>query len=183
MTWCEAVLAEPEHRVLLFTYHPRSLQLYAESLAYERLAHAVLGADEAAAAVALDHFRSGAVRILLLSLSEWSEGTNLQCATHVGLLEVPGPHVSGAVAVEKQAVGRAVRCGQQHAVRVVYFLFQATIEATLYAELARARASSRNSVALPEAELAAVKRCLPCEVADGKRPREALACDVDLTLD
>jgi DNA repair protein RAD16 len=69
-----------------------------------------------------------ALRVLLLSLRAGGEGLNLQCASHVFLLE---PWWNPAV--ESQAIQRAHRIGQKTAVRAVRFVMEGTLEENMLA--------------------------------------------------
>ena len=113
------------------------------------------------------------VDVMLLSLRAGGEGLNLQCASHVMLLDPwvrEGPHlplrlaardavsgwrVSGVClqwnpAVEMQAIQRAHRIGQTRAVEAIRFCTEGTIEANseppLHPALARGRASRCGSL-------------------------------------
>ena len=68
-------------------------------------------------------------RVLLLSLMDSASGTNLTSANHVVLFH---PVIAGsreeAVACEMQAVGRALRAGQKHPVKIWRFVVVGTVE-------------------------------------------------------
>jgi len=74
-------------------------------------------------------------RVLLLSLEDSASGTNLTRANHVVLFH---PVVAGtreaAVACEMQAVGRALRAGQERPVKVWRFVTAGTVEQRLTEE-------------------------------------------------
>ena len=64
----------------------------------------------------LQRFKSGQVKVLMLSLAHAAAGTNLQMANHVILVEPAGHNKSHGAAIEAQAVGRCVRLGQTQVV-------------------------------------------------------------------
>ena len=92
-------------------------------------------------------FTSGEVPILLLSAQVKASGANLQVATNVVLLDPAGSSAEHGATLEQQAIGRAVRMGQENAVKVVRFCVKDTIEPQLYnsIDLAGAKLVTRNN--------------------------------------
>ena len=76
-------------------------------------------------------FTSGDVPILLLSASVKASGANLQQASNVILLDPAGSSPEHGATLEQQAIGRAVRMGQEKAVRVVRFCVKSTGKSAL----------------------------------------------------
>jgi len=76
-------------------------------------------------------FTSGDVPILLLSASVKASGANLQQASNVILLDPAGSSAEHGATLEQQAIGRAVRMGQEKAVRVVRFCVRGTGKSAL----------------------------------------------------
>jgi len=87
---------------------------------------------------AIGSFTSGKVNVILLSARAKASGANLQCASHVIFLDPPGEHADHGATLEKQAIGRAVRMGQDKPVTVTRFCVEGTLEAALYSEIDRA---------------------------------------------
>ena len=89
---------------------------------------------------AISDFTSGETSILLLSQRAKASGANLQCASNVVLLDPAGSSAEHGATLEKQAIGRAVRMGQENAVSVIRFCVSDSIEETLYTEIGEATA-------------------------------------------
>ena len=84
---------------------------------------------------------------LLLSASVKASGANLQQASNVIVLDPAGSSPEHGATLEQQAIGRAVRMGQEKAVRVVRFSVRDTVEEELYnaIDLAAAKLVTRQN--------------------------------------
>ncbi len=91
---------------------------------------------------AIQEFASGDASILLLSAEVKASGANLQVATNVVLLDPAGDSAEHGANLETQAIGRAVRMGQENAVRVVRFCVRDTVEEELFRRIDVAAANS-----------------------------------------
>jgi hypothetical protein len=80
----------------------------------------------------IQEFTSGTASILLLSAEVKASGANLQVATNVILLDPAGSSAEHGANLETQAIGRAVRMGQEGAVQVVRFCVKDTVEEELF---------------------------------------------------
>jgi len=96
---------------------------------------------------AIHEFTSGDALILLLSAEVKALGTNLQAATNIVLLDPAGDSAEHGANLETQAIGRAVRMGQENAVRVVRFCVRDTVEEELFhrIDVAAANSAIRNN--------------------------------------
>lgn len=121
-------------------------------------------------AKALDNFTGGKVSFLLLSAQAKASGANLQCATHVILLDPAGSSAEHGAALEQQAIGRAVRMGQEKRVKVVRFCVKETIEPMLFTEIDQAAARAKTR---------ANDKFYVCEHTDDKLPLRATKAAVD----
>lgn len=93
---------------------------------------AVLTGPTARRGAAVRRFREKGLDVLGMHLERSSTGLHLAEATHVVLAHcVVGP-AHDALAMEQQAVGRALRDGQTHSVHVHHFIAQGTQEETLW---------------------------------------------------
>lgn len=72
------------------------------------------------------------IRVIMLSSETCSSGNNLTEASHIVLLDTANTSKENALAIENQAVGRAVRLGQKKSVQVVRFIIKDTIEEEYY---------------------------------------------------
>lgn len=141
---------EQGERAIVFSYWHDTLKLVQRTLTRSRLPSAFC--DGHNMSKALVDFTSGAVSILLLSAQAKASGANLQCATHVILLDPAGSSAEHGAALEQQAIGRAVRMGQERLVTVTRFCVKDTLEEKLFqdvdmaASLASQRANDSNYV-------------------------------------
>jgi SNF2 family DNA or RNA helicase len=71
-------------------------------------------------------------RVILLSSDKANSGSNLTEASHIILIDVLNMEKEHAISVETQAIGRAVRLGQNKNVKVVRFITRNTIEETKF---------------------------------------------------
>ena len=100
-----------------------------------------------AMSTAITDFTSGEVSILLLSAQAKASGANLQCATNVILLDPAGKSAEHGSTLEQQAIGRAVRMGQDKPVKVHRFCVKDSIEEKLFKQIdvAAAKLEKRSS--------------------------------------
>ena len=94
----------------------------------------------------------------MLSASASASGANLQCANHIILLDPPGHNAAHGAALERQAIARSVRIGQERRVTVTRFVVQDTIEEALTRQNALA--------AKQEAEAAMFEQTYTCDVVE-----------------
>ena len=124
-----SVVADKE-QVIVFSYWHDTLKLIGQTLTSCGLSFVFCHADMMADALA--QFSAGTVPILLLSAQSKASGANLQCATHVVLLDPAGQSAKHGSTLEEQAIGRAVRMGQERPVTVTRFCVAGSIEELLF---------------------------------------------------
>ncbi|CAK0841688.1 unnamed protein product [Prorocentrum cordatum] len=128
---------EPSAKVILFVQWEDLKRKVAGALEESNMAFEHLRGGVFARQRTIERFQheEGGSRVLLLSLEDSASGTNLTRANHVILFH---PVVSGtreaAVACEMQAVGRALRAGQERPVKVWRFVTAGTVEQRLTEE-------------------------------------------------
>lgn len=120
-------------QVLVFSYWHDTLKLVQRTLGKVGLESAFC--DGCKMEKALSDFTKGRVPILLLSAHSKASGANLQCATHVAILDPSGSSAEHGCALEQQAIGRAVRMGQDRPVTVTRFVVEGTLEEDLFKEI------------------------------------------------
>jgi len=139
---------EKGEQTIVFSYWHDTLALVQKSLKANGLSVAFCnGRTGNAMSKTIKEFTDGEVSILLLSAQVKASGANLQVATNVVLLDPAGSSAEHGATLEQQAIGRAVRMGQENAVKVVRFCVKDTIEEELFNEidLAAAKLVTRNN--------------------------------------
>ena len=131
-------IQEANERTIVFSYWHDTLKLVFKSLKKCDLSVSFCDGSSRSMSQAITDFTSGETSILLLSAQAKASGANLQCATNVVLLDPSGSSAEHGATLEKQAIGRAVRMGQENSVRVFRFCVRETIEEQLYAEIGKA---------------------------------------------
>ncbi|KAL7547347.1 hypothetical protein ACHAWF_010667 [Thalassiosira exigua] len=132
---------ERGERTIVFSYWHDALSLVYKSLRDRNRTEMDLkvsfcnrgGGNAMARSIA--EFTSGETTVLLLSAQVKASGANLQCATNIVLLDPAGGSAEHGATLEKQAVGRAVRMGQEGAVKVVRFCTEDSIEEELFEQI------------------------------------------------
>ncbi len=76
--------------------------------------------------------KDSSIRIILLSSENCSSGNNLTEASHIVLLDTINTNKDTALAIENQAIGRAVRLGQNKQVQVLRLIMKNTVEEEYY---------------------------------------------------
>jgi len=132
---------------IVFSYWHDTLRLIWNTLRKCGLRASFCDGDSHSMSQAIKSFASEPVNILLLSAQAKASGANLQVATHVVLLDPAGSSAEHGAALEQQAIGRAVRMGQNNPVTVTRFCVKASVEVALFADIdaAAAKLEERNS--------------------------------------
>ena len=83
---------------------------------------------------AISRFKLGGEKnsVILLSLEKSASGTNLTEASHIFFIEPIDDTKEKIQEIESQAIGRAVRMGQKHIVKIIRILCKNTIEEEIY---------------------------------------------------
>ena len=123
-------IQENGKQAIVFSYWHDTLRLVQRTLQRCNLPSAFC--DGLNMSRALVDFTSANASFLLLSAQAKASGANLQCATHVILLDPAGSSAEHGAALEQQAIERAVRMGQERPVTVTRFSVTATVEEVLF---------------------------------------------------
>ena len=130
-------IVDKGEQVIVFSFWHDTLKLIQQTLKKNKLDSVFC--DGRSTATSIEKFTSGHVPIILLSAKSKASGANLQCATHVILLDPTGSSGEHGNTLEEQAIGRAVRMGQTQPVAVTRFCVTGTLEEDLFDEIDRAR--------------------------------------------
>jgi len=160
---------EPDAKIILFVQWEDLKRKVASSLEEFGVQHVVLQGGVWARQRVIERFQhsgtagsgEGGSRVLLLSLQDSASGTNFTAANHVILFHpVIASTREASVACEMQAVGRALRVGQEKTVRIWRFVVAGTVEQRVTEEHKRelwerfragVGAAAGSSVAMPRA--------------------------------
>ena len=135
------VVFENHEQVIVFSYWHDTLKLIQQTLRHCGLPAVFCDGDQTSRA--LSEFTSSRVPIILLSAQSKASGANLQCATHVILLDPAGSSAQHGAALEEQAIGRAVRMGQERPVTITRFCSKGTLEEELFRQIDHAKKAKR----------------------------------------
>jgi SNF2 family DNA or RNA helicase len=102
-------------QAIIFSYWHDTLRL--AQLTLKRCNLPSVFCDGAKMSQSLTDFTSGKVSFLFLSAQAKASGANLQCATHVVLLDPAGTSAKHGADLEQQAIWRAIRIGQNVALQ------------------------------------------------------------------
>jgi len=173
----KTLAADGENKIIVFSQWHQMLKLMGTTLKKNKIPFAwAPNADNSDdREKALEEFRSGEKRVLMLSLAHSASGTNLQMANHVVMVEPPGENKAHALATETQAIGRTLRIGQTRQVHVTYFLMEGTIEEDVYGALFAARQTADQASSQESRGERSASRQEQERVAAGGQPDEAKA--------
>ena len=76
--------------------------------------------------------KNDATKVIMLSTENAASGTNLTEATHIIFMEPIKGNIDQVKSIEDQAIGRAVRLGQDNQVHVYKLIIKDTIEEDIY---------------------------------------------------
>ena len=152
-------------KVIVFSMWHETLKLVQAALRRHGIAAVFCDGTGHAMQAALRDFVSGGAEVLLLSASSKASGANLQVARHVVLLDPPGHSAAHGAALEQQAIGRAVRMGQQNSVTVTRICVTGTLEGTLFEQIATAAAAAATRADDTTYVCAGARRALPAPPA------------------
>ena len=171
-------IQEKGEKTIVFSYWHDTLKLVWQSLRKCDLSASFCNGSGHIMSKAIADFTSGDVPILLLSAQVKASGANLQCATNIILLDPAGSSAEHGSTLETQAIGRAVRMGQENAVKVIRFCVKNTVEEELFRSIDDAagqleRRSNDNSYTCEDAHKALDKR-LTEEADEQEEPEEVM---------
>jgi len=119
-------------RVIVFSQWKIMLTLVGQVFDENEISHVYLKGTSSQMGKAMQSFKNGDKRVIMLSSETCSSGSNLTEATHIILLDTVNAESSAAKAIEEQAIGRASRLGQDKQVKVIRLIMENTIEHDYY---------------------------------------------------
>jgi DNA repair protein RAD5 len=122
-----------ENRIILFSQYDNMLKLIGQVLDNYGIQHVYCKGSVFAVTKAITNFKKNdKIRIIMLSSETANSGNNLTEANHVIFIDVINQSPEATVEIEKQAIGRTVRLGQNKGVTVSRFIMRNTVEELQY---------------------------------------------------
>ncbi len=129
----ETLEKDDGHRVIVFSQWDRMLRLISQHLTDHAIKYLILNGAYHTLNSKIRKFRLDRdIRVLLLSSEKAASGLNLTEANHIVLLDTLNNEPETSKMIESQAIGRAVRIGQQREVKVKRFIMANSIEEEFY---------------------------------------------------
>lgn len=121
------------NRAIVFSQYDSMLQLVGKTLNEYNISNVYCKGNVHVINKNIDKFkRDPSIRVIMLSSEHSNSGSNLTEASHIILVDVLNMDKHQTKEVECQAIGRAVRLGQQKPVTVVRLITKNTIETEYY---------------------------------------------------
>lgn len=121
------------NRVIIFSQYDNMLKLIGKTLTEYKISNVYCKGNVHVINKNIDKFkRDTSIRVIMLSSEHSNSGSNLTEASHIILVDVLNMTAAQTKDVECQAIGRAVRLGQQKPVKVVRLITKNTIEEEYY---------------------------------------------------
>ena len=129
----ELITESPDNRIIVFTQWEKMMKLVSRVLTNNDVKHVTIQGNAHVMANRIRRFKVDKdIRIIILSSGHCSSGSNLTEASHIVLLDTLNETKENAKAIEKQAIGRANRIGQNKTVKVKRIIMEDTIEHEYY---------------------------------------------------
>jgi SNF2 family DNA or RNA helicase len=127
-------LLAQDARVIIFSQWDEMLLLIRKSLIENEIDCSFISGNVYKRNKAISRFKLGGKdnSVILLSLENSASGTNLTEATHIIIVEPVDNTKENIIAIEGQAIGRAVRLGQKQVIQIIRILCKNTIEEEIY---------------------------------------------------
>lgn len=121
------------NRVIIFSQYDNMLKLIGKTLNEYKISNVYCRGNVHVINKNIDKFkRDPSLRVIMLSSEHSNSGSNLTEASHIILVDVLNMDKEQTKEVECQAIGRAVRLGQQKPVTVVRLITKNTVETEYY---------------------------------------------------
>ena len=133
ISYCNSVLENSCNRIIVFSQWENMLKLVSSTLGDNGVKHLILNGSMYVMNSKIRQFKlDESIRIILLCSERAASGLNLTCANHIVLLDTLNNDKESSQIIEEQAIGRAVRIGQNQNVNVKRFIMKETIEEEYY---------------------------------------------------
>lgn len=129
--YLQSIFADTEknNRAIVFSQYDNMLKLIGRTLDEYGIKNVYCRGNVHVLNKNIDAFkRDNSIRVIMLSSEHSNSGSNLTEASHIILVDVLNMDAEQTKAVESQAIGRAVRLGQNKPVKVVRLITRGTVE-------------------------------------------------------
>jgi len=129
--YLQSIFADTEknNRAIVFSQYDNMLKLIGRTLDEYGIKNVYCRGNVHVLNKNIDSFkRDNSIRVIMLSSEHSNSGSNLTEASHIILVDVLNMDAEQTMAVESQAIGRAVRLGQNKPVKVVRLITRGTVE-------------------------------------------------------
>ena len=127
--YLHATLMDESNRIIIFSQWDEMLKTIGGVLDEMSIKHLYLEGNPFVISNQIDTFKSDpTIRCIMLSSEKSVSGLNLTEANHIVLIDTFNGSKDKVPAIEKQAIGRAVRIGQKRQVQIRRFVCKNTIE-------------------------------------------------------
>lgn len=119
----------PQNRVIIFSQYDKMLNMIGRTLDDFKIKYVYCKGNNFVVNKNITRFKKDeSIRVIMLSSETSNSGSNLTEANHILMIDVLYHDKQKVMAIEHQAIGRAVRLGQKLPVKVVRFITQNTVE-------------------------------------------------------
>jgi len=135
---CKTILNNQNNKIIIFSQWDRLLSMIGKILQTNEIDNVFCKGNVHQRNSAIMSFRKEAkkkknsTRVIMLSTENAASGTNLTEATHIIFMEPIKGSIAQVKSIEDQAIGRAVRLGQENQVNVYKLIIKDTIEEKIY---------------------------------------------------
>jgi DNA repair protein RAD5 len=135
---CKQILTEKNNKIIIFSQWDRLLSMIGSVLKNNDINNVFCKGNVHQRNAAIMAFRKDikkkqdVTKVIMLSTENAASGTNLTEATHIIFMEPIKGSIEHVKSVEDQAIGRAVRLGQENQVHVYKLIIRNTIEEEIY---------------------------------------------------
>lgn len=135
---CKQILLNPDNKIIIFSEYDRLLNMIGNILKSNDINNVFCKGNVHQRNMAISTFRKDSknkkknTKVIMLSTEHAASGTNLTEANHIIFMESHSGNSGDVKAMEDQAIGRAVRLGQENQVNVLRLIIKDTIEEDLF---------------------------------------------------
>ena len=128
----QELVKNKDNRIIIFSQWDGMLRIIGKTLEENKISNVFVKGNVFCRNNSISKFRDGVeTQVIMLSLDNAASGTNLNNATHVIFVEPINVEKNILSSIEKQALGRACRLGQNNKVKILRIITKNTIEETI----------------------------------------------------